>query len=110
MEGQVVITHQINVHQPPERKKYAKPKLVIGSDEHKAFIYGKTLGLTLEDKRYQPGEEWAVKGHTGEGVVLDFADFFTSEWEGLKVKFIEMWMYGENQSILCHPSDLKEIK
>lgn len=83
-----------------------KPRFVSGSEQHRMSI----LKGTMKWNDWEQGDIVVVKGILGDyGYVidvLDFVDFDKVEWDGLKPKFIEVFMHESAESVLCHPADL----
>jgi len=106
-----MIVHSIERWELPKQKKQAKPKFVVGSEEHRQYILDRNYNFVSGNPDYQRGSTWYAKGHSKRGTIIDLLfDLNCVEWEGLKVKFIEMWFDGENISHLFHPSDLRSKK
>lgn len=101
-----MLTHEIVRYSVPPVKKQ---KFRAGSDEHRMFIFSRTLEETRGNKRYRPGRAFKVRGKDEHGILMDIIDDIRfAEWEGLKVKFIELYFCKEQDTALYHPSDLKD--
>jgi hypothetical protein len=108
MEGQCMITMEV-VRYASHAK--VKPKFVNGSEDHRRFIFSRTVNLTLENSAFDPGETYYAPGMKEKGSVIGIeTEFERVEWEGLKVKFIEVYFSRANVSHLYHPSELSRKK
>lgn len=104
----IMLTHTIERW---ESGKQTKPKFISGSVDHRQYILDRNYSNIKGNKSFCLGAEWYAKGHKKKGTIIDIIkDLESVEWEGLKVKFIEMWFDGENNSSLFHPSDLRHRK
>lgn len=84
-----------------------KPRHVAGSVAHKAYIFDKHFKAWCQNvNAHSMGEDVKVKGD--KGTIIDVViDFDLIEWDGLKPKFLEVWLYGAQTTQLFHPSELK---
>lgn len=106
-----MLVHTIDKYPSPVTKKQDKPKFVHGSIQHKQYILERNYNSVNGVRSFLPGACWYAKGHKEKGIIIDLEkDVQLVEWEGLKVKFIELWFSGENKSFLFHPSDLRRKK
>lgn len=88
----------------PEIKKN---KLDAGSNEHKEFIFNKTIKKTNQEN-YILGHSYQVNGRKQKGTLVYICENAKeAEWEGLKVKLMELWFSDDETTIMYHPSDLK---
>ena len=107
-----MLVHQIDYWVPKRKKekKEEKRKFRVGSDEHRQYIFDRNLETVNNDKTYEQGKIFRARGYKGIGVLIDVAqDVSLAEWEGLKVKFIEVWFDEEENSFMFHQSDLKAV-
>ena len=108
-----MLTHQIKLK--IERKPLPgtvtqigdqKPKVRHGSENHKRAIAKGSMSWN----DWAPGDYVSVSTHPGDSGwvvdVLDMDKFDAIEWDGLKPRFIEVYMDGLQESILFHPADL----
>ena len=105
-----MLTHEIVRYKPPNYHvvKEGKPKLVVGSNEHRAYILARNLAEVFNTDKYDPGSTVRAKGKRGTGIVINIEeDMKCVEWDGLKVKFIEVWFETDNSFELFHPSELR---
>lgn len=104
-----MITHQILRYIPADRLVH-KQRFRSGSPEHRTFIFFNNLKYAKE--RFTPGDHVKVDGYPKRkslGQVIDIIeDISDARWDGLKCKLVEVYMYDLNQTVLCHPSELKE--
>jgi len=85
-----------------------KNKYVAGSDAHKEFIFRKTLEK-MDQEKYILGHSYTVKGKKERGNLVYICERLDEvEWEGLKIKILEVWFPGEGTTTMYHPSDLKD--
>jgi hypothetical protein len=87
-------------------KAVAKPKVKPGSEAHKYFIYWKLVENMANCELFDHGNEYFVKNHKGKGVIINWADFKEAEWDGLKCKPLELFMFEDNTCVMAHPGDL----
>lgn len=105
-----MLTHTIQRYSPPPGR-LMKQKFKAGSAEHRLFLFKKTLTDVQNDSTYEPGNHVIVRGNKKRGVIVNIVDDITDcKWDGLKVQFIEVYVYTDNDLYLYHPSDLKESK
>jgi len=105
-----MITQEINHWTPPAGKK-EKSKFVVGTSEHRQWIFYNNLVKAEETGRYILGNKFTAKGRKGTGQIINIVSNFDEvEWEGLKVKFLELWFSHEDFLGFYHPSDLKEVQ
>lgn len=106
-----MLTHCIKFHNkvvnpPVNLLTHEKPKTRVGSELHKKSI----LKGTLKWSDWEIGDTVVVKNMVGDyGHVIDVLDleqFDKVEWDGLKPKFIEVFMVEIMESVMCHPADL----
>lgn len=108
-----MLTWEINKYSEPKKireQKADKPKFLAGSDDHKQHIFSGTLANALNVKNLEEGSPVYIKrrrGDSGEGIIINvITDFNMVEWDGLRCKFIEVFVYSTQDCILCHPSEL----
>lgn len=91
-----------------EIARYAhKAKFKAGSYEHRDQILKRNLIAVQTISALDPGEYVHVKGK-GRGMIIYHEDDLRKvEWDGLKVKFIEVWFEKSNETEFFHPSDIK---
>jgi hypothetical protein len=100
-----LLTHEI-VRYTKERKG-DNPRFVNGSIEHRQYIFQRNLSTVNRDKRFRRGRSFFINERNEKGVIIDIInDFDTVEWDGLKVKFIELWFPTAGTTFLYHQSDL----
>lgn len=106
-----MLTHCIKFHNklvnpPVNLLTHEKPKTRAGSDLHKKSI----LKGTLKWSDWEIGDTVVVKDMMGDyGHIIDILEleqFDKVEWDGLKPKFIEVFMVEIMASVMCHPADL----
>lgn len=89
--------------------KWKVPKPRAGSREHRHIIFERTIAAVGNNEELYPGAEYFVDEERC--VILAFASTIEEcEWDGLKVKCIEVWLYESQFCAMVHPSDLKEVK
>jgi hypothetical protein len=108
-----MITKSITIYTPPsidiDAVPTSKPKYIIGSVGHREFLITKSIEYAIA-QNYDYGDEFTAHGHKGVGCLINIEDEIdTVEWDGLKVKFMELWFSEENDFALFHPSDLKKV-
>ena len=108
-----VLTYEINKHATPivhisKYKTHNKPKVVIGSEDHRRHIHEKLLEHIFNVETYDCGNSFLAKGHKGKGIVIGHAERYeVAEWDGMKCLLIELWFPDDNSFGLFHPSDIK---
>ena len=86
-----------------------KPKVLPGSAMHRQAIYSGTITkIKSEPSKWDFGCEVRAKGK-GKGTIINYAEYDFCEWEGMKVKPIEVWMHDKDDFIMFHPSDLTPV-
>lgn len=96
-----MITHSIVL--------YKEPRAPVGKEMHKECIFERTLTRLNENVFYEGGH-YKVKGSKEEGVLIFICSKLDEvEWDGLKVKFLELWFPDTQKTELYHPSDLKAV-
>lgn len=102
-------------HPPPPKRKgktyESKPKLVVGSDEHKKFLITKSIENAIA-AGFDFGDEFKAKG-MGEkvGILINIEDKIeTIEWDGLKVCNLELFFNHDNSFRMFHTSDIRKVK
>jgi hypothetical protein len=92
-------------HRTPHTNE-AKPRFVAGSEEHKRYIFQKTL----DETKFEPGDMVCRRSKRSKetGQVINVEDTFEMvSWNGLMCKFIEVYWYDSNDMGLYHPSELR---
>lgn len=88
----------------------AKPRLKGGSHEHRTEIFNRTLENILRFDSFIIGGEYHVRGVKEKGVLIGIQEnIMFAEWDGLKVKIMEMWFSETNVLDIFHPSDLTKV-
>ena len=104
-----MITQEIT-HWETTSKAKGKQKYEIGSLTHREYILFNNLEKAGASGKYNLGDTYTAKGRKGTGqLVAIMEDLREVEWEGLKVKFLEVWFSHEDFIGLYHPSDLKGV-
>jgi hypothetical protein len=98
-------------------KEKDKPRFQNGSNEHKEYIYNRSLHHVNESADdWRIGTKFRIRcQHRGKGQVGQLIHVLTNidmvEWSGLKPRFIEL--YYPNGDVgdmdLFHPSDLERV-
>lgn len=91
-------------------KREEKPVVVVGSDGHKHVIFARTVELVKHNPKFVIGDYYKLKGMKDANVgmlihIID--DFHAVEWDGLKVKCLEIWVDDLQEILLVHPSELE---
>ncbi len=87
-----------------------KPKFRAGSEEHRYEIYSRTIERVREDDDFDANNMFTIRKSGEEGYLMGLEeDFLKVEWEGMKCKFIELFVPSTNKFALYHPSDLKVV-
>lgn len=108
-----MISHSFNIpgkeiHQSVVNLTPHKPKYLAGSENHKRHIFQSNLKWS----DWKMGDEVEVNNHHVKSAVGWIVDCLTPdqfesvEWDGLKPRFIEVYLNAIQDSVLCHPSDL----
>lgn len=101
-----MLTYEIVRYEQPA--KGDKPRFVSGSIEHRRYIFQRNLSTVNRDKRFKRGRAFYVRERKEKGTLLDIlTDFDSVEWDGLKVKFLELWFPSVGTTFLYHQSDLE---
>ncbi len=84
--------------------------MVLGSTEHREYLLERALAHIYSDVKFEFGSECKVKGKEGPGIIINYCTKLDEcEWEGLKIKNIELYFHHDNSFGLYHPSDIKAI-
>jgi hypothetical protein len=75
---------------------------VFGTEEHKRYIYERLRGKF--DFDYWDDVEYKGKP----GMICDILTFDMCLWEGLKCKFLEVWL-EDNSNVIVHPSEIRKL-
>lgn len=97
-----MIIHKIDAYpEPPLSRKERKKQ------KHRETIFSRTKEK-LGDK-FSLGETYLVKntGETGTLIYI-YDDLKEVLWDGMKVKFLELWFADSQLTDLYHPSDLEK--
>jgi len=106
-----MLTQEITRYKPAPLPAASKVRYVVGSRQHKQYILEKTYEEVINNDIYDPGSIIYMKGQPGRGMVMQVhKDLQDVEWDGLKVKFIELWFESNNSCVLAHPSELRRKK
>ena len=93
---------------PTTKKKKDKPHLVAGSDEHLEHIFSSHLDAVYKNGIIDEGSSVVVRRNGKKGLVVNIErDVKRIEWEGYKCKFVEVWLYADDEMSMFHPSELK---
>jgi hypothetical protein len=88
-----------------------KQKFVSGSEEHRQFILQRNVEAARGNKLYQLGKSYYAPGTREKGTIISIlTQLEYVEWEGLKVKFLELYFPEAMETRLYHPSDLRKHK
>lgn len=97
-----MITHSITV--------YHKPIQEPGNFSHRERIFERTLAK-LDQSVFYEGGTYITSRSKEKGTLIYICQKIQEvEWDGLKVKLLELWFPDSQTTHLFHPSDLKEIK
>ena len=102
-----MITIELSPHSPYVKERGKKPKFVSGSTDHRQFILDRALTELAEESL---GDVVFVKGKGAGTIIYIASDLSLVEWDGLKVKYIEVWFPETEETALFHHSDLKRKK
>lgn len=103
-----MITHNIQRYHAPRLTK--ERKLAEKEDEQRRNIFDRAWHKFFKNSSLQFGEALRIKGTNKIGHIIGTVDYVEEvEWEGYKPKFLEVFIPSTQETILCHPSDLKEI-
>lgn len=83
----------------------------VGSPEHREHLFYKTLEWVCNSDQWEQGTIVHAKGYgQAEGIVIDvMTDEKDCEWLGLKCKLVAVYMSGNEEAKLFHPTDLTVI-
>lgn len=94
-----MITHSIHAH----HSVHIPTKI----EEHRTRIFERTLNK-LNTAVFYEGGNFKIKGTSKTGVLIYICQKINEvEWDGLKVKLLELWFPDTQTTDLFHPSDLK---
>jgi hypothetical protein len=110
-----MLTQTIQRHSPiviPGKGRLMKKlKVVAGSSAHRELIFNRTWADVEANRKLEIGRHVCVHGFKKEKCqIINFEhDISKVSWEGLKVRFIEVYVPSADEIFMCHPSDLTPI-
>ncbi len=103
-----MLTLEINKYQPPKQPE--KNRYVVGSDEHKEYIFQRNALALAQNDSFYIGCKVRSKWHSGIGQVMGVCGSVKEcEWDGLKVRLVEVFFPKEKEEhmfALFHPSEI----
>lgn len=95
-----MIVHSITIH---------SPKWVPKNERRRNAIFERSL-RKLDPNTYFLGQNFKVKGTPVGGTLIYICkNIDEAEWDGMKLKFLELWISDTQLVELYHPSDLEVL-